>query len=87
MEGNGPIQGVAKPMGVLVFGTDWVAVDATCARLMELDPVRVDYLRQAGQFLGNADEARIVQVGEQPGPLARPFAVLDAFAGLRLQRT
>jgi uncharacterized protein (DUF362 family) len=87
MEGNGPIQGVAKPMGVLVFGTDWVSVDATCARLMELDPSRVDYLRQAGQFLGNVDEARITQVGEQPGPLARPFAVLDAFSDLRLQRT
>jgi len=87
MEGNGPIQGVAKPMGVLVFGTDWVSVDATCARLMELDPSRVDYLRQAGQFLGNVDEARITQMGEQPGPLARPFAVLDAFADLRLQRT
>jgi len=87
MEGNGPIQGVAKPMGVLVFGTDWVSVDATCARLMELDPSRVEYLRQAGLFLGNADETHIVQVGEPPGPLARPFAVLDAFADLRLQRT
>jgi uncharacterized protein (DUF362 family) len=87
MEGNGPIQGVAKPMGVLVFGTDWVAVDATCTRLMALEPMRVEYVRQAGEFLGNADEARIEQVAEQPVALVRPFAVLDQFAELRVQRT
>jgi uncharacterized protein (DUF362 family) len=87
MEGNGPIQGVAKPMGVLVFGTDWVAVDATCTRLMALEPTRVDYLRQAGRFLGNAEEARIEQIGEQPATFVRPFAVLDQFAELRVRRT
>jgi len=87
MEGNGPIQGVAKPMGVLVFGTDWVAVDGTCTRLMALEPTRVDYLRQAGKFLGNVDDARIEQVGEQPATFVRPFAVLDQFAALRVQRT
>src|SRR3984885_9589503 len=32
MEGNGPIQGTPKRCGVLVFGDDPVAVDATCCR-------------------------------------------------------
>jgi len=83
MEGNGPIQGVARPMGVLVVGSDWVAVDATCTRLMALEPARVDYLREAGEFLGNVDAARVTQVGEQLTPLVRPFAVIDSFAHLR----
>jgi len=47
MEGNGPIQGVPKPMGVLVAGADPVAVDATCCRLMRIDPTRIGYLRLA----------------------------------------
>lgn len=84
MEGNGPIQGTAKAMNVLAFGTDWVAVDATCARLMMLAPERVDYLAGAAAFLGNLAEARIEQVGEPLAGLAKPFGVLDAFAALRV---
>jgi uncharacterized protein (DUF362 family) len=87
MEGNGPIQGVARPMGVLVFGNDWVAVDATCTRLMSLKAAGVDYLRAAGEFLGNCDVTRVTQVGEEIEPLVRPFDVLESFAYLRRQRT
>jgi uncharacterized protein (DUF362 family) len=83
MQGNGPIQGQARPAGVLAFGTDWVAVDATCTRVMGLVPERVGYLAQAGAFLGVADEGRIEQVGEPVGRFATPFDVIDAFASLR----
>ena len=38
MEGNGPIQGKPKPAGVLVAGRDMPAVDATCCRIMGIDP-------------------------------------------------
>ena len=41
MEGNGPIQGTAKHAGVLVAGKDPVAVDATCCRIMRIDPMRI----------------------------------------------
>ena len=41
MEGNGPIQGTAKHAGVLVAGRDPVAVDATCCRIMRIDPMRI----------------------------------------------
>jgi uncharacterized protein (DUF362 family) len=44
MEGNGPIQGTPKDSGVLIFGNDPVAVDATCCRVMGLVPERVKYL-------------------------------------------
>jgi len=37
MQGNGPIQGTAKSMGLLAMGRDAVAVDATCCRLMGID--------------------------------------------------
>jgi uncharacterized protein (DUF362 family) len=48
MEGNGPIQGTPKAAGVLVAGSDPVAVDATCCRIMRIDPSRIAYLRLAG---------------------------------------
>ena len=38
MEGDGPIMGTPRHAGVLVMGTNLPAVDATCARLMKIDP-------------------------------------------------
>lgn len=83
MEGNGPIQGDARAVGVVVFGEDPPAVDATCARLMRIDPGRVGYLAEAGRFLGNIDEARIEQVGEPISRYAQDFAVPDQFSVLK----
>jgi uncharacterized protein (DUF362 family) len=84
MEGNGPIQGDARESGVLVFGADPVAVDATCARLMGLEPARMEYLQQAGEFLGNVDEERIEQVGEGISSRMRDYQVLDRFEHLKI---
>ena len=83
MEGNGPIQGTAKPCGILVIGDDPVAVDATCARVMGLLPERVDYLRKAGTLLGHLAADKIVQLGESIEHVRTPFAVLDTFRGLK----
>jgi uncharacterized protein (DUF362 family) len=79
MEGNGPIQGEAKASGVLVFGNDPVAVDATCCRLMGLRPERVKYLEQAGMLLGHLQADKIQQVGESIESARQKFRVLPAF--------
>lgn len=47
MEGDGPIMGTPKKAGVLVMGSNLPAVDATCARIMGLDPLKVEYLALA----------------------------------------
>jgi uncharacterized protein (DUF362 family) len=85
MEGNGPIQGDARQSGVLVFGADAVAVDATCARLMGLEPARMQYLQQAGEFLGNVEEEHIQQVGEGIGSRVQDYQVLDRFEHLKIR--
>jgi uncharacterized protein (DUF362 family) len=85
MEGNGPIQGQARQSGVLVFGADPVAVDATCARLMGLEPTRLAYLQQAGEFLGNADEQRIEQLGERIASHQQAYRVLERFESLQIR--
>jgi uncharacterized protein (DUF362 family) len=79
MEGNGPIQGTPKASGVLVFGSDPVAVDATCCRVMGLVPERVKYLAQAGTLLGHVNTQKIQQLGESIASVRTPFAVLETF--------
>ena len=83
MEGNGPIQGEARAAGVVVIGDDFAAVDASGARIMGVDPERVDHLRWAGTFLGNVDEERIEQLAESPAALRQGFALPPGFARLR----
>jgi uncharacterized protein (DUF362 family) len=83
MEGNGPVQGKPKPCGVLVFGAGLPAVDATCCRVMGIDPARVEYLNLARQ-LGHIDEARIEQRGERAETVRSAFSLLPQFRHLRL---
>jgi uncharacterized protein (DUF362 family) len=82
MEGNGPLQGTARELGKLVLADDPVTADATCARLMGFNPVRVGHIRMAGDFLGNLDARAIVVVGDRTPLPRRPFAVLPGFSYL-----
>jgi uncharacterized protein (DUF362 family) len=77
MEGDGPIMGTPKHMGVLVMGLNPTAVDATVCRLMQVDPTAVPYLALVEDRLGPLDDALIDQRGERWQPLAAPFALLD----------
>ena len=84
MEGNGPLHGAPRSLGRIVLADDPVAADFVCSRLMGLNPLRVNYLAQAAEFLGNGTAERIVQLGEMLPATVQPFAVLPAFAHLRL---
>src|SRR6185436_9203177 len=77
MEGDGPIMGKPRPMGLLAMGADLVAVDATCARMIGLDPVKMPYLKVASKFLGNIDEGKIDQRGENPSRYRTQFDVIE----------
>lgn len=63
MEGDGPLDGTAKAAGVIAMGTDLTAVDATCCRVMGLDPTGIQYLKLAADRRGVIEEARIDQLG------------------------
>ncbi len=83
MEGNGPIHGEPKHCGVILFGEDPVAVDATGARLMKIDPLKINYLATAEQFLGNTTLERILQIGEGLDRFQRDFRVIHSFQYLK----
>src|SRR5262245_15387191 len=85
MEGDGPIMGRPRPLGFVAMGTDPVAVDATCARVIGLAPERIDYLHQAAEFLGVIDAGRIDQRGEPLSRYATRFEVIAALEYLRQQ--
>jgi uncharacterized protein (DUF362 family) len=84
MEGDGPIKGSAVEVGVILAGTDPVAVDSTAARLMGIDPQRVGYLEEAGRFLGQLTPELIDQIGEEPEGESVNFALLPQFSSLRI---
>lgn len=88
MEGDGPLNGTARPLGALIMGSDCMAVDATCCRLMQLDPAQVGYV-QLGQLkkLGRLAEGEIPQLGEAIAGLAQPFETLPEFHKLYLGRS
>jgi uncharacterized protein (DUF362 family) len=88
MEGDGPLNGTAKTFGALIMGCDPVAVDATCCRLMELDPEKIGYLVFGQQRkLGFLREALIPQLGEKIADLAQPFQTVPHFQTLRLAQS
>lgn len=72
---------------VAVMGRNLPAVDATCARIMGIDPHRVPYLAAANRRLGPVYAADIIQVGEPVASVRTDFKLLDkvpAQRGLRL---
>ena len=83
MEGDGPIMGRPRHLGFLALGSDLVAVDSTCARIINVDPAKIGYLREGGTFLGNMAESRILQRGEAPSRYAITFDLTDQLEALR----
>ncbi len=77
MEGDGPILGTPKAMGLILMGQSLAAVDATAARIMGLVPQRISYLQLAQGRLGPIAEHHIVQRGESWRAVQSDFRILD----------
>ena len=87
MEGDGPIMGDPKKVGVLVMGRNLAAVDATCCRIMGIDPYKVSYLERADNWLGPIADGAIEQRGEAIASVRTNFNLIEtipAHQGLRL---
>jgi uncharacterized protein (DUF362 family) len=87
MEGDGPIMGDPKRVGVLVMGRNLPAVDATCCRIMGIDPYKVSYLERADNWLGPISDGSIEQRGETITSVRTNFNLIEtipAHQGLRL---
>ncbi|HXW92872.1 MAG TPA: DUF362 domain-containing protein [Terriglobales bacterium] len=83
MEGNGPLNGSPRPLGMVVLADDPVAADASCARLMGFEPGRIPHIREASRFLGNSSPVLIDQAGEVLRRPEMPFQVVPHFQHIR----
>jgi uncharacterized protein (DUF362 family) len=83
MEGDGPIMGSPKPSGVVVMGANLPAVDATCARIMGINPYRINYLAAVEDRLGPIAEPKISQRGESLQAVQTEFALVESIPAHR----
>src|ERR1022692_2747062 len=77
--------GAAQAAGVIVSGHDPVAVDATCCRIMQIEPSHIEYLTLAGGLEGIAEE-NIQQIGEKPDFVETRFDLIMELRELRRAR-
>lgn len=77
MEGDGPIMGTPRPLGIVAIGMNPTAVDATCARVIGLQPRRLSYLNLSAGLLGPIREQLILERGEPWRQLATPLNLPD----------
>jgi len=74
MEGNGPVHGIEKHLGIAIASTDFVAADSVCAKAMGFDPMDISYLYHGHQAeLGKADLNEIEIIGDQIENVAVSF--------------
>ncbi|MFL6351476.1 MAG: DUF362 domain-containing protein [Bryobacteraceae bacterium] len=84
MEGNGPILGTSKAVGIIAAGAHPPSVDATCCRIMEIDPRKIGYLKLvAHRSEWNSDT--IQQIGEPIGVAQTRFRLIPELEHLRLR--
>jgi len=65
MDGPGPIRGRPRPLGWLIGGTDPIACETICARLVGIEPMDLPIIETARRMgFGTADTERIEIVGD-----------------------
>ena len=82
MEGNGPILGTSKHVGVIVAGAHPPSVDATCCQIMGIDPAKIRYLRLIEE-ISAWNWKKTVQTGESIATVRSPFALHPDLVRLR----
>ena len=62
MDGRGPIRGRTRPLGWLIGGTDPIACETICAKLVGIEPADVPIIRTAGQLAFGCSEAASIKI-------------------------
>jgi uncharacterized protein (DUF362 family) len=83
MEGNGPILGTKKHMGLVIGGAHPPSVDAACSEIMRIDPKKIGYLKLAATR-SRLDIYNAEQIGEHISQVASSFALHPDLEKFRL---
>ena len=79
MDGRGPIRGRARPLGWLIGGTDPIACETICAKLVNIEPEDIPIIKTAKQTgFGCSDPAKITIAGDDfPQSVCKDFELPD----------
>jgi uncharacterized protein (DUF362 family) len=88
MEGNGPLIGSPRDVGILVFGSNPVSVDAACASIMGFDPAEIGHLVRAHEMgVGEISLDNIDLIGHSSHrsltPFERPYSLRASIRSIR----
>jgi len=93
MEGPGPIRGRPRDFGWIIGGTDPIACEIVCGRLVNMEPEDIPIVRTARVIdFGCSDEGRIKILGDEfPQDVCRDFEIPKQipirFSGLHVMRS
>lgn len=85
MEGNGPNRGIVVPMNLVLAGSDVVAMDKLCCKIMGIDWADISYLKFIDKHL-QREEAETRIIGVDIEDVKRPFLLPYADLAVRAQR-
>lgn len=74
MEGEGPVSGIPKPMGLIIAGNDPVSTDYVCANIMGFNPKKISHIQLALKKGLGKDEYEIF--GENIANLKEKFKLI-----------
>ena len=88
MEGNGPLFGEKRQLGVIILSPDLLAADNVAARIMGINPKKVGYLKAASRRTGDEPAAlgnwrNIDITGAPVDSVRQDFRLLEKFRYLR----
>lgn len=88
IEGNGPLFGENKYAGVVIMSNDLLAADTVAAKIMGIDPEKVEYLKAASLKVNNKIDTlgnmyNINVIGTSINEVKTNFKLLDEFKYLR----
>ena len=81
MEGDGPIMGTPKDVGLIMMGDNLTALDAHTCRLMGINPEFMPYLAETVGLGGTIDSSRITADGDVVTPVE--FELIESKKHLR----
>jgi uncharacterized protein (DUF362 family)/Pyruvate/2-oxoacid:ferredoxin oxidoreductase delta subunit len=84
MDGNGPRGGTPRALGFIIAGSDSLAIDSICARIIGLEPRNVPVLKYASLFgTGNIEIDKIEVIGDDWRKfIAKDFKNISALSSL-----
>ncbi len=85
MEGNGPLIGTPRELGVIIAGVNPIPVDTVCSRIMGFDPVEIDHIVRSSRLQPHPDGISVLgdNYDDVKQPFERPYSLRASLKSLK----